>query len=151
MYNNRPRRHCPPPYFAAPVFSHTVSESLCFCLVVVEFFSPLPILSKEMKLKGSNWMPEEISVRSRGPVHYLLASWSNTLLSGLPSSSLPMLWMPDDGEGAGGQDIHHIWTHLSSCSSQDTKLCSLRRALAGIEMRRNESSRLYSHTAPIYR
>ena len=36
--------------------------------------------------------------------------------------------MPSDGEGAGGQGIHHIWTHQSSCSSRDTKLCSVRGA-----------------------
>lgn len=86
-------------------------------------------------------MPERIPLHSRRLVHYLLPSWSNALLSRLPSSSLPMLGMPGDGEGAGGQGIHHIWTHQSS---RDTKLCSLTWAFAGIEMRRNESSRLYS-------
>lgn len=38
-----------------------------------------------------------------------------------------MPWMPADGEGAGGQGIHHILTHQSSCSSRDTKLRSLAR------------------------
>lgn len=79
----------------------------------------------EMDLKGSNWMPEQIPLHSRSLVHYLLPSWSNMLLSRLPSSSLPMLWMPGDWERAGGQATHHIWTHQSSSSSRDTKLCSL--------------------------
>lgn len=85
----------------------------------------------EMDLNGRNWIPEHIPHHSRRLAHYLLPSWSNMLLSRLPSSSLPLLRMPGDGEGAGGQGIHHIWTHQSSCSSRDTKLCSLTRASEG--------------------
>lgn len=82
---------------------------------------------------------------------YLLPLRGGALLSRRPSLSLPTLQMtPGDGEGAAGQDIHHIFIHQSSRSCRDTKLCSLARAFSGIEMRRNESSRLYSHSAPIY-
>ncbi|KAA8592797.1 hypothetical protein FQN60_018252 [Etheostoma spectabile] len=83
--------------------------------------------------------------RAQSNAHHFVTNFKpNMLPSRLPSSSLPMLWMPGDGEGARGQGIHHIWTHQSSCSSRDTKLCSLTRASAAIEMRRNEGSRLYS-------